>query len=318
MSYAVSAENLVKRYRELIALDHFSLNLAEGSILGLLGPNGSGKTTAINCILALTKPDKGTVDIFGSPMSPVNYSIKRKIGIVPQQIAVFSELTVYQNIDYFCGLYINDKNERKLRVEEAVEFCELSRFSKFVPEKLSGGLKRRLNIACGIAHKPKLIVLDEPTVAVDPQSREHILNGIERLNAQGASVIYTTHYMEEAERLCDEIVIMDKGLAIAKGSPEQLKNMIRTGETVKIECAEPDDKLLGDLKAIKNVYSVNYERGLLEIRCEKGAHNLVHILHKLEEDKMPFGEVEAVKPTLNDVFLEITGRELRDLEEGAK
>lgn len=315
MAYAVSARNLVKRYKELIALDHFSLDLEEGRILGLLGPNGSGKTTAINCILALSKPDKGTVSIFGSPMSQTNYAVKRKIGIVPQQVAVFKELTVYQNIDYFCGLYIKDRKTRREYVEQAVEFCELNKFVKFVPEKLSGGLARRLNIACGVAHKPSLIVLDEPTVAVDPQSREHILDGIEKLNGSGASVIYTTHYMEEAERLCDEIVIMDRGTAIAQGSPEQLKNMIRTGETVKIECAEPDEGVIGSLRAIKNVYSAGYKNGLLEIRCEKGAHNLVHILHKLEEEKIAFGEVEAIKPTLNDVFLEITGRELRDSEE---
>lgn len=315
MTYAVSAQNLVKRYKELIALDHFSLNLEEGKILGLLGPNGSGKTTAINCILALTKPDKGTVDIFGSAMSPSNYAVKSKTGIVPQQIAVFKELTVRQNIDYFCGLYIKDKKTRRGCTREAIEFCELERFVKFLPEKLSGGLKRRLNIACGIAHKPKLIVLDEPTVAVDPQSREHILDGIEKLNRDGASVIYTTHYMEEAERLCDEIVIMDNGTAIAQGSPEQLKNMIRTGETVKIECAASDDNIICELKALNNIYSVRFEDGILEIRCEKGAHNLIHILHKLEEEGVPFGEVEAVKPTLNDVFLEITGRELRDSEE---
>lgn len=171
----VKIENLVKRYKELIALDHFNLEIKEGEIFGLLGPNGSGKTTTINCLLSLLSFDKGTIEIFGEKMTPSNYKIKKQIGIIMQNVAVFNELNVYENIDYFCGLYITDKSLRKQYVQEAIEFAGLQDFIKFYPKKLSGGLLRRLNIACGIAHKPKLIILDEPTVAVDRKAETKYL-----------------------------------------------------------------------------------------------------------------------------------------------
>ncbi len=173
----IEVKNLVKRYGDLIALDHFNLNVRSGEIFGLLGPNGSGKTTAINCMLSLLKYDKGEIRLFGEPMTPNNYRSKQKIGVVMQNVAVFNELTVYENIDYFCGLYVNDKRKRKELVEEALRFAGLEDFRKFIPKKLSGGLLRRLNIACGIAHKPELIFLDEPTVAVDPQEPKQYPGG---------------------------------------------------------------------------------------------------------------------------------------------
>ena len=210
----VKVENLVKRYKELVAVDHFNLTIEEGEILGLLGPNGSGKTTTINCILSLLTYDKGSIEVFGEEMKPDSYELKRRIGVVMQNVAVFDELTVYENIDYFCGLYIKDKALRKQYVEEAIAFVELGDYKKFYPKKLSGGLLRRLNIACGIAHKPKLIILDEPTVAVDPQSRNKILEGILDLNRQGATIIYTSHYMEEVEQICSRIAIIRRVSAI--------------------------------------------------------------------------------------------------------
>ena len=203
----VKIENLVKRYKELLALDHFNLTINEGEIFGLLGPNGSGKTTTINCLLSLLSYDKGTIEIFGQEMKPDSYELKRQIGVVMQNVAVFDELTVYENIDYFCGLYIKDRTMRKQYVQEAIDFVGLNDFKKFHPKKLSGGLLRRLNIACGIAHKPKLIIMDEPTVAVDPQSRNKILEGIVKLNEEGATIIYTSHYMEEVEQICSRIAI---------------------------------------------------------------------------------------------------------------
>lgn len=219
----IEINNLVKRYGDLVALDHLNLTIHEGEIFGLLGPNGSGKTTAINCMLALLKYDKGSIHIFGEEMRPDSYKIKEQIGIVLQNVAVFDELTVYENIDYFCGLYIKDKQRRKQLVTEAIEFTGLEDFTGLRPKKLSGGLLRRLNIACGIAHKPKLIILDEPTVAVDPQSRNKILEGIQELNRQGSTIIYTSHYMEEVEQICTRITIIDHGRSIAIGTKEELK-----------------------------------------------------------------------------------------------
>ena len=230
----VKIENLVKRYKELVALDHFNLEIEEGEIFGLLGPNGSGKTTTINCLLSLLSYDKGNIEVFGKKMNPDSYDLKRQIGVVMQNVAVVDELTVYENIDYFCGLYVKDKALRKQYVEEAIAFVGLDDFRKFFPKKLSGGLLRRLNIACGIAHKPKLIIMDEPTVAVDPQSRNKILEGIEELNRNGATIIYTSHYMEEVEQICSRIAIMDKGKNLAIGTKDELKQMIKKSESISI------------------------------------------------------------------------------------
>lgn len=308
----VDVEKLVKRYGDLIALDHLSLQVKEGEIFGFLGPNGSGKTTAINCILSLLKYDKGTIKVFDKPMAPDAYDIKKDIGVVMQNVAVFDELTVYENIDYFCGLYISNKIKRKKLVNEAIDFLGLNEFRKFYPKKLSGGLLRRLNIACGIAHKPKLIILDEPTVAVDPQSRNNILNGIQRLNKEGATIIYTSHYMEEVEQICSRIAIMDKGKVIATGTKDELKAMIEIGEKISVEIFNPEEYILKDIQKIGDINSVNYENNLLVIKSKRGTNNLTNVLDYLKDKKISYGRIYSELPTLNDVFLEITGKHLRD------
>ena len=252
-AHAITVKHLTKIYQKQKAVDDLSFEVQRGEILGLLGPNGSGKTTTIDCILSLLKYDKGEIRIFGETMSPSAYDLKRQIGVVFQDVAVFDELKVYANIDFFCGLYIADKVERQKYVESALKFVGLEKYRKFYPKQLSGGLLRRLNIACGIAHQPKLIFLDEPTVAVDPQSRNRILDNIETLREKGATIVYTSHYMEEVERLCDRVIILDKGKVIASGTPDELKKLVKNPQ-------------------VKPVYG----------------------------------------PTLNDVFLELTGKELRD------
>ena len=308
----VKIENLVKRYKELLVLDHFNLEIKEGEIFGLLGPNGSGKTTTINCLLSLLSYDKGIIEVFGRKMTPDNYELKRQIGVVMQDVAVFDELTVYENIDYFCGLYISDKNKRKQYVEDAIAFVELQDFVKFYPKKLSGGLLRRLNIACGIAHKPKLIILDEPTVAVDPQSRNKILENIVKLNENGATIIYTSHYMEEVEQICTRIAIMDKGKNLAIGTKNELKQMIKKSETISIEILDLPQEDLEAIRNISHVYEADYSDHRLIVLCSGGKHNLLHVLDYLQSREFSFGRVYSELPTLNDVFLEITGKELRD------
>ena len=253
MEKIIEVKNLTKEYKNKKAIDNLSFDVYKGEILGLLGPNGSGKSTTINSILSLLKYQNGTIRIFGEIMKPDSYDIKSKIGVIFQEVAVFDELNVYDNINYFCGLYIKDKNTRKQYVEDAIKLVGLEEFKKYLPKQLSGGLLRRLNIACGIAHKPKLIFLDEPTVAVDPQSRNNILDGIKKLRDDGATIVYTTHYMEEVEILCDRIIILDKGKIIAQGTSDELKQQAN----IKVK-------------------------------------------------------VEHVGPTLNDVFLKLTGKELRD------
>ena len=308
----VKIENLVKRYNELLALDHFNLEIAQGEIFGLLGPNGSGKTTTINCLLSLLSYDKGSIEVFGKTMQPDSYESKRNIGVVMQNVAVFNELTVYENIDYFCGLYVKNKKERKELVQDAIRFVGLEDFQKFYPKKLSGGLLRRLNIACGIAHKPELIIMDEPTVAVDPQSRNKILEGIMELNRRGATIIYTSHYMEEVEQICTRIAIMDKGRNLAIGTNDELKKMIKNTENILVEINELAQEHIQALQELNHVYSVSFEKGLLRIHCSGGNHNLLHVLEYLQQQEVPFGKVHSELPTLNDVFLEITGKELRD------
>lgn len=308
----VEVKNLVKRYGDLMALDHLNLVVESGEVFGFLGPNGSGKTTAINCILQLLTYDKGDIYLFDQPMTPVRYDLKARIGIVPQEVAVFDELSVRENIDYFCGLYISDRAKRKALVDEAIEFVDLGEFAKFRPRKLSGGLKRRLNIACGIAHKPQLIFFDEPTVAVDPQSRNAILEGILRLNAEGATVVYTSHYMEEVEQICSRIMIMDHGQTIACGTNAELKSMVGTGEKVQIDVLDLSDATIEALNSLSCVQRVEYEGTILTVFCSSGAHNLSSILACLQEHGIAFGRVYSEPPTLNDVFLEMTGKELRD------
>ena len=308
----IHIENLVKRYGDLIALNHLNLDIHEGEIFGLLGPNGSGKTTVINCLLSLLKYDKGIIEVFGQPMAPDNYQAKQQIGIVLQNVAVFDELTVYENIDYFCGLYVSDKKKRKELVDDAVRFVGLEDYCKMYPKKLSGGLLRRLNIACGIAHKPRLIIMDEPTVAVDPQSRNKILEGIQKLNAQGSTIIYTSHYMEEVEQICTRIAIMDHGRVIASGTSEELKKMIKTGETITVEAIFLEEKHLQDIRSLPHVFDLHYENQILILRCTGAQHNLIRLLNYLQSQDITFGRVFSELPTLNDVFLEITGKQLRD------
>ena len=312
---AVEVESLVKRYGELVAVDGLSLRIPRGQVLGLLGPNGSGKTTTISCILQLLTYDKGSIRVFGQPMAPTAYGLKRRIGVVHQVVAVFDELTVAENVNAFCALYVRDRATRRRLVDEAIAFVDLEKFVKFKPKKLSGGLLRRLNIACGIAHGPDLIILDEPTVAVDPQSRGAILDGIKRLNAQGATIIYTSHYMEEVEQLCHRIVIMDRGRQVASGTSDELKAMIGTGERIRVEIADPvplGEEALEGLRRLEHVRTATYREPEVLVECSPGAHNLSDVMGALAAAGATCGRVTSEPPTLNDVFLEITGRALRD------
>lgn len=312
MKNIIEVKNLTKEYKKIKAVDNLSFDVKEGEILGLLGPNGSGKSTTINCILSLLNYQNGDIKVFGEEMNPDSYSIKSKIGVIFQEVAVFEELTVYENIDYFCGLYISDKVTRSKYVEDAIDFVGLNEFKKFYPKQLSGGLLRRLNIACGIAHKPKLIFLDEPTVAVDPQSRNNILDGIKRLRDNGATILYTTHYMEEVEMLCDRIIILDKGKIIVQGTSDELKGLANIEEKITVEINDIDDKLLDEINNFKNVCDVSLNINVLQITYKKGENNLGELMEYLKNKKVTYNKIFSERPTLNDVFLELTGKELRD------
>lgn len=312
MKNVIEVKNLTKEYKNLKAIDNLSFEVKEGEILGLLGPNGSGKSTTINSILSLLNYQKGNIKIFGKTMTPDSYDIKKEIGVVFQDVAVFEELTVYDNLDYFCGLYIQDKETRKKYVQDAIKLVGLEEFTKFYPKQLSGGLLRRLNIACGIAHNPKLIFFDEPTVAVDPQSRNNILEGIKKLRDNGATIIYTTHYMEEVEILCDRIIILDKGKIIASGTSDELKKLANIEEKVTIELKELTNDNKNKILTLKNIENIEYKDNMLVITYKKGKNNLTDLISLLTKEKISYNKIFSERPTLNDVFLELTGKDLRD------
>ena len=312
MEKVIEVSHLTKEYKNLKAIDDLSFNVYQGEILGLLGPNGCGKSTTINSILSLLKYQEGFIKVFGKEMKPDSYDLKAKIGVIFQEVAVFDELNVYDNINYFCGLYIRDKKQRKQYVDDAINLVGLNDFKKFLPKQLSGGLLRRLNIACGIAHKPKLIFLDEPTVAVDPQSRNHILDGIKKLRDQGATIVYTTHYMEEVEILCDRVIILDKGKIIASGSIDELKELAKIEEKITVDVNRLDTVYIEKIKELKNVDDVTYNSNILLITYKEGKNNLVDMIEYLKKEKINYNKIYSERPTLNDVFLQLTGKELRD------
>jgi len=312
MENVIEVKKLTKEYKTLKAIDDLSFVVKKGEILGLLGPNGSGKSTTINCILSLLNFQKGSIKIFGEEMEPDAYDIKKLLGVVFQEVAVFDELTVYENIDYFCGLYIENKDTREKYIEEALKLVGLEEFRKFYPKQLSGGLLRRLNIACGVSHKPKLIFLDEPTVAVDPQSRNNILDGIKKLREEGATIIYTTHYMEEVELICDRVIILDKGRVLASGTCDELKNLAHIEEKVTVEGIILEKKQTEKLEKLKNIEDVFYENDTLVITYQKGKNNLIDFIEYLKKEKISYSKIYSERPSLNDVFLELTGKELRD------
>lgn len=312
VSNVIEVQGLTKDYKALRALNGLSLEVRQGEILGLLGPNGSGKSTAINCMLSLLKFQSGIVNIFGETMRPDAYDVKRRIGVVFQDVAVFNELSVAQNLEYFCGLYVPKKAKRTQMIAEAVELVGLQDYLKFRPKQLSGGLLRRLNLACGIAHQPELIFLDEPTVAVDPQSRNNILDGIVTLRDRGATVVYTTHYMEEVEQICDRIIILDKGKIIAQGSVNELKQLSNIEEKVTLQGVEMPDALLKKLLSDPQIQSVESKNRSVEIIYAHGQNNVSALIHELVESSVSYESIYSERPTLNDVFLQLTGKELRD------
>ncbi len=308
----VAIKDLVKRYNELLAVDNVSIKIKEGEIFGLLGPNGAGKTTTINILLGLTKIDAGKVEIFGKDFNSHENEIKKHIGLVPQEISVFEDLTAYENVMFFGKLYGLSKTVLKANVKEALEFTGLWERRKDFPTKFSGGMKRRLNIACAIVHQPKLIIMDEPTVGIDPQSRKHILESVKKLNERGSTVIYTSHYMEEIEEICTYITIMDYGRVIANGTKEELKGLVASDEIAEITVEGTNFSMIDDIKQIDGVKEAVNEEGVLTITSAKGSNNLGKIINTIADKGQEVTNVDIQKPTLETVFLTLTGRTLRD------
>lgn len=305
----IQIQNLVKRYGSSNAADHVSFLLAEGEMAGIFGPGGCGKSTLIKSILGLTRVNRGEIELFDRKLENAP-QLRRDIGYVPQEPILYQELTVYENIEYFCGLYVKGKKQRMEYTEEAVEWLGLRDFWKFYPRQLNESLLKRLNFACGIAHKPALLLLDDPMGDIDLLGSHVIREKIIELNQKGTTILYTTRNAEDVEILSGKIIMLDRGRVIAQGTKEELKELIGIGEKITIEAYHLGDELLDELKALPNVCDVAYYSGQLTLKSGNGKHNLINILNFLQERDVSMGSVYSERPTLNDVYLEMTGKEL--------
>lgn len=308
----VNIEGLIKKFGDVIAVDNISLTIEEGEIYGLLGPNGAGKSTTINILCGLLTMDKGRIEILGKDIEKNSTFAKQNIGVVPQDIAIYEDLTAYENVKFFASLYGIRGAELKEKVEEALKFVGLLDKKKEYPKNFSGGMKRRLNIACAIAHRPKLIIMDEPTVGIDPQSRNHILQSVKKLNSLGCTIIYTTHYMEEVEAICGNIAIIDHGKVIAQGTKEELKSIVTDVNYVEITVGDANLVNVEELKGIVGVKQIKIENEKIKIESKRDIINLDKIILFFTLNNISIMNIESKNPDLESVFLTLTGRKLRD------
>ncbi|HEY5561239.1 MAG TPA: ABC transporter ATP-binding protein [Clostridiaceae bacterium] len=308
----VKINNLTKKFNDFTAVDNIDLVIEEGEIYGLLGPNGAGKSTTINMICGLISISKGSIKILEKDMVAHSHFVKRNIGVVPQDIALYEDLTCYENVKFFASLYGLRGEELKKRSQEALEFVELSDKQKTFPSEFSGGMKRRLNIACAIAHRPKLIIMDEPTVGIDPQSRNHILESVKKLNKLGCTIIYTSHYMEEVETLCSKISIMDHGKIIAEGTKDELKAIVTDKNTVNITVDNPSLVVEKEIRNIPGVINFIIDENVITIHSKKEVNNFDKLILYFTQNNISMRNIENKIPDLETVFLTLTGRKLRD------
>ncbi|AWZ49246.1 ABC transporter ATP-binding protein [Hathewaya limosa] len=306
----VEIKNLCKRFGQHMAVKDISLNIEEGQIYGLLGPNGAGKSTTINIICGLLSKDSGDINIFNKPMNKKARDIKKNLGVVPQDIAIYEDLTAYENIAFFASLYGVKGKELKKRVAETLEFVGLKDKAKEYPAKFSGGMKRRLNIACAIVHEPRLIVMDEPTVGIDPQSRNHILESIKELNRRGCTIIYTSHYMEEVEAICSNLAIMDQGKVIAEGEKHDLIQKYTDCSTIIVEVHSVEH--IEELNKLKGVQSVVVEENNIIIKRNSNEMDLQDVIEVITKNNMIIKSIESKNNDLEHIFLSLTGKKLRD------
>jgi ABC-type multidrug transport system, ATPase component len=306
--------NLTKKFGDFFAVDHISLSVREGEIFGFLGPNGAGKSSTINMAASLLSVTKGEILIMGHNIAKHSKLAKSCVGLVPQELAIYEDLTAYENVAFFAGLYGLRGALLKSRVEEALEFVGLSDKRKAFPKHFSGGMKRRLNIACAIAHRPKLIIMDEPTVGIDPQSRSYILSSVRKLNEMGCTVLYTSHYMEEVEEICSRIAIMDHGKIIAEGTKAELKSIITDQKRIGIEIGPDGSPDLDKLKRIAGVDAVEQKDQIVIVSSRPEVNNLNGIMQSLMADQVEIRSIDTYEPNLEAVFLTLTGRSLRDTQ----
>lgn len=308
----VEIKNLVKRYRDHYAVNGVDLSIEEGEIFGFLGPNGAGKTTTLSALIGLISCDDGSIRIFDKKFTGRERDIRREIGYVPQDLAFFEELNALDNVTYWGKLYGLRGKELKNATKEALERTGLWERRKDQAKKYSGGMKRRLNIACAIVHHPKLLLMDEPTVGVDPQSRNSILDSIRDLNKNGTTVIYTSHYMEEVEAICSNVAIMDFGKIIAVGTVDELIASVSTTSRMSLHFKTVDDNLLRFLRKNPAVVSCDQRENVLDVTMNQGEWTFSSLVTELSRTGYEIIGAEIEKPSLESVFLQLTGKKLRD------
>ncbi len=306
------AKGLVKRFGERVAVVDVSLEVAAGETYGLLGPNGAGKSTTISMLCGLLEPEAGEVVVAGATIRPGATVGKGSIGLVPQDVAVYPDHTAEENLDFFARLQGMGRSDRRERIDEVLDITGLAERRKERTDAFSGGMRRRLNIGIGLLHRPRLLVLDEPTVGVDPQSRNSILESVEALSGEGLAVLYTTHYMEEAERLCDRVGIIDDGRLLVEGTIAELTGMVGQHQRVDIGIAGRGDEVAEQLRSADGVAEVSSDESTLRVLVDDTSQRLGTIIDALGAAGVAISSVDVDRPELEAVFLQLTGKGLRE------
>ena len=308
----LQVKDVVKRYGNKLSVDHVNLSVEEGEILGLLGPNGAGKSTTINMICGLLGIDQGSIEVDGLSIREQPLEVKKRIGLVPQDLALYESLSAEDNVSFFARLYGLKGRLLKERVAEALQFVGLQDRARETPSTFSGGMKRRLNIACAITHRPKLIIMDEPTVGIDPQSRNHILESVRKLNEMGSTVIYTSHYMEEVAAISSRVAIMDQGHVIAVGTEQELRERVAHEEKVILAAEGITKDMVNELRQHPRITRVHEDGKMLEIYLPSSQQDLQDILFICGKHEVAVQSIRCEEPDLETLFLHLTGRTLRD------
>jgi ABC-2 type transport system ATP-binding protein len=308
----INVDSLVKHYGKLKAVDGVSFTAKPGSVFGFLGPNGAGKSTTINCVSGLLQPDGGSVSILGHDTKTNPVEAKRNLGIVPQEIALYEDLSAQDNLAYWGSVYGLRGKTLKLAVDRVLELVGLSDRRKTAVKKMSGGMKRRLNFAAGVVHGPKVLLLDEPTVGVDPQSRGRLLDLVRRQADEGTCVLYTTHYMEEAQTLCDELAIIDQGRIVAQGTLDDLRAQTGGNDLVRFTGTFPEGHVGEALARLGDLDIMHQDAGALSLSFKNGAARLPELLQALAQAGAEVRETTLTRPSLESLFIKLTGRDLRD------
>ncbi|HOO11331.1 MAG TPA: ABC transporter ATP-binding protein [Bacillota bacterium] len=309
----IKAIGIKKYYKKVVrAVDGIDLEVREGEILGILGPNGAGKSTAISVISSLIKPDGGDVLFKGQSILKNPGDLRRVMGIVPQDVALYPDLSAAENLKFFGKLYGLRGEGLQERIREVLDLLGLNGRAKDAVKNYSGGMKRRVNIGAALLHHPEVLIMDEPTVGIDPQSRSHILDTVKALNKKGMTIIYTSHYMEEVEHLCDRIYVMDHGKVIASGTKEDLKNLMGGDDIVSLQTDIASEGFLKDLRGNVKVRNADQKDGSITLMVQKDCDILSDIFEAASKNGVKLKSLDVKTPTLEDVFLYLTGRGLRD------